>query len=151
MKRRKRRSSIVVACNLNQWSRITQAYNNACIKCWATPKHLTKDHVIPQSKGGKGGLSNIQPMCGPCNNWKGSSHVDFRVILHERNPSRFPHPHDNTGYRAWLSDLVHYYRGGGWTIEIVYKQSVVWQLWAKKHDPTLVMKLIWECNKRSSK
>lgn len=32
---------------------------------------LTKDHIIPKSKGGKNNLSNYQTMCSPCNNKKG--------------------------------------------------------------------------------
>ena len=32
---------------------------------------MTKDHVIPASKGGKNLLSNLQPMCKKCNEIKG--------------------------------------------------------------------------------
>ena len=31
---------------------------------------MTKDHIIPKSKGGKNELSNYQPMCTYCNNEK---------------------------------------------------------------------------------
>jgi 5-methylcytosine-specific restriction endonuclease McrA len=31
---------------------------------------LTKDHIIPRSKGGKNKLSNYQPMCIHCNKKK---------------------------------------------------------------------------------
>jgi 5-methylcytosine-specific restriction endonuclease McrA len=34
---------------------------------------MTKDHVVPKSRGGKNTLSNYQPMCAPCNTAKGSS------------------------------------------------------------------------------
>lgn len=32
---------------------------------------MTKDHIIPKSKGGTWRLSNMQPMCAPCNVEKG--------------------------------------------------------------------------------
>ena len=34
---------------------------------------LTKDHIIPKSRGGKDHLNNLQPMCTRCNEKKGSS------------------------------------------------------------------------------
>jgi len=33
---------------------------------------MTKDHIIPKSKGGKDALTNYQTMCSPCNVQKGS-------------------------------------------------------------------------------
>lgn len=33
---------------------------------------MTIDHIIPKSRGGKGVMSNLQPMCFNCNNRKGS-------------------------------------------------------------------------------
>lgn len=34
---------------------------------------MTKDHIIPQSKGGKNHLDNYQPMCERCNKNKGNN------------------------------------------------------------------------------
>lgn len=33
---------------------------------------MTKDHIVPRSKGGTNYLSNLQTMCAPCNHDKGS-------------------------------------------------------------------------------
>lgn len=33
---------------------------------------MTKDHIMPSTRGGVDNLSNYQPMCGPCNTEKGS-------------------------------------------------------------------------------
>jgi hypothetical protein len=34
---------------------------------------MTKDHIIPKSKGGRDHVSNMQTMCTPCNKAKGAS------------------------------------------------------------------------------
>lgn len=34
---------------------------------------MTKDHIIPRSKGGADHLDNYQTMCSPCNSKKGSN------------------------------------------------------------------------------
>lgn len=34
---------------------------------------MTKDHIIPKSKGGKNELSNYNTMCSPCNGDKGDA------------------------------------------------------------------------------
>ena len=36
---------------------------------------MTKDHIIPKSKGGKKSLYNMQPMCATCNTKKGNKLV----------------------------------------------------------------------------
>lgn len=35
---------------------------------------MTKDHILPISRGGKDGLYNLQPMCLHCNNTKGNEY-----------------------------------------------------------------------------
>ena len=37
---------------------------------------MTKDHILPKSKGGKNHLDNYQTMCINCNNKKGNTIVD---------------------------------------------------------------------------
>ena len=41
-----------------------------CVYCGRVAKNLTKDHVVPKSKGGATGASNIVLACKPCNQVK---------------------------------------------------------------------------------
>lgn len=50
--------------------RIWERDNFTCKHC-KTRKHLTIDHIIPESKGGKLVDSNLQTLCRRCNSKKG--------------------------------------------------------------------------------
>ena len=41
---------------------------------------MTKDHIIPKSKGGRDELSNYQTMCIRCNNFKGSMDISIEHL-----------------------------------------------------------------------
>jgi 5-methylcytosine-specific restriction endonuclease McrA len=60
-----------------EWTALCKHYHNRCLRCGKRRK-LTADHVIPVSKGGSSNISNIQPLCGPCNSSKGIKSTDFR-------------------------------------------------------------------------
>lgn len=53
-----------------QWRQIKAEWNYCCAYCGAKPLSLTKDHVIPLSKGGPHTASNIVPACKSCNSTK---------------------------------------------------------------------------------
>jgi 5-methylcytosine-specific restriction endonuclease McrA len=48
---------------------------------------LTRDHVVPMSRGGANGWANVVTACSPCNNRKGS-HLPDEVAMH---PAHLPH------------------------------------------------------------
>ena len=54
---------------LKEWDDIKNFYENKCKYCGAKTK-LTKDHIIPLSKGGTDFIENIQPLCHSCNSKK---------------------------------------------------------------------------------
>jgi hypothetical protein len=59
----------------SEWEKIKQAADGRCHYCRRKTKRLTKDHVIPLSKGGLDVASNIVPACLRCNLSKGSKIV----------------------------------------------------------------------------
>ena len=54
----------------HEWELLKIQYNNTCPACMDKSKKLTKDHIIPISKGGSNNIENIQPLCKRCNSKK---------------------------------------------------------------------------------
>jgi 5-methylcytosine-specific restriction endonuclease McrA len=61
-----------------QWEALCATYGHGCLCCGSKTKKLTRDHVIPISAGGSNEISNIQPLCLPCNLRKGRRVIDYR-------------------------------------------------------------------------
>src|ERR1039458_1105294 len=52
-----------------QFLALCNKYGNVCLCCHKR-RQLGPDHVIPFCKGGTNHLSNVQPLCWPCNHKK---------------------------------------------------------------------------------
>lgn len=62
---------------LQEWRDLCKKHGNRCLRCNKRRK-LTPDHVVPVSKGGTSDISNIQPLCKPCNSAKKTKSTDYR-------------------------------------------------------------------------
>ena len=68
-KRELRKKQIGGSHTLGEWENLKAQYNWTCPACNKNePKiKLTRDHIIPISKGGSDNIENIQPLCISCN------------------------------------------------------------------------------------
>lgn len=78
----RRRSRVLGAegsFDTKQWKEILSFYSpdGNCLHC-RKQEALTLDHVVPLSKGGRGSISNIQPLCKSCNSSKHDKTIDYR-------------------------------------------------------------------------
>ena len=67
--RRYRQKGIGGSHTLEEWENLKQRYSNRCAIC-KNKKRLTRDHIIPITKGGTNNILNIQPLCRQCNSRK---------------------------------------------------------------------------------
>lgn len=75
-----------------EWLSIVQRYRSCCVYCgaefhWMT---LTKDHILPKSRGGKSTNDNFAPACRACNQMKANlTPREYAAVLRIRgqNPS----------------------------------------------------------------
>lgn len=67
-----------------EWNALKKRYRYRCVRCSKKEDpekpetKLTADHVIPLSMGGVRNITNIQPLCRPCNQAKGHLTTDYR-------------------------------------------------------------------------
>lgn len=64
-----------------EFKHMCDQYDNRCLRCGRTDLPLEPDHIIPLSwDGSSNDISNIQPLCGPCNQSKKDRHaIDYRT------------------------------------------------------------------------
>lgn len=66
---------------------------NTCMYCGGTfaPSELTRDHVVPRSRGGRDAWGNVSTACRPCNARKGGrtpEEADMPLLALPYTPSR---------------------------------------------------------------
>lgn len=61
-----------------EWQTLCSYYMDQCLSCGEIPDLLTRDHVVPITKGGSDDISNIQPLCAGCNSRKHTKIIDYR-------------------------------------------------------------------------
>lgn len=65
---------------LAEWKELKMKFGGRCANC-LEEKPLTKDHIIPLSKGGTDYITNIQPLCRNCNSQKWTFIVENPELL----------------------------------------------------------------------
>jgi 5-methylcytosine-specific restriction endonuclease McrA len=79
--RRARLAGLDATLTEAEWHSILEHFSHACAYCLRTDRPLTKEHVIPVSRGGAYIAENIVPACGSCNSKK--QHRPVWVMLRE--------------------------------------------------------------------
>lgn len=79
--RRMRMLNVVGSHTPQEFEELCQKYNYRCLRCGTQTTDLAEDHIVPVGNTEKQGtdyISNIQPLCQPCNSKKHTKVMDFR-------------------------------------------------------------------------
>lgn len=86
-KKRKLRMKEIPGSHTHQeWKELLRSYNWKCVYCGITmvektgPDQITRDHIIPVTKGGTDDIENIVPACRSCNSKK-NDRIDYLPLL----------------------------------------------------------------------
>ncbi len=60
-----------------EWLELCDRFGWRCVRCREI-RPLSRDHVVPISRGGNNRIANIQPLCVPCNCCKHAKTIDWR-------------------------------------------------------------------------
>ncbi len=65
-----------------EWETLKRGYNYMCLCCKQQEPFvkLSEDHIVPLVMGGSNDISNIQPLCLPCNMRKHTKTIDFTKL-----------------------------------------------------------------------
>jgi len=77
-----RKSGAKGSHTLQEWLDLKNQYGHTCPRCGVKEPNikLSTDHIIPLSQGGLNYISNIQPLCKPCNSSKHVRTIKFSPI-----------------------------------------------------------------------
>ena len=56
--------------SVEEWNQLLCRHEYKCVHCGRSDIKITKDHIIPLTRGGSNWIENIQPLCQPCNSSK---------------------------------------------------------------------------------
>lgn len=69
--------------SIGEWETLKAQYDWICLGCGKREPEirLTRDHIVPISRGGTDNIENIQPLCKPCNSKKNTRLIKFNPTI----------------------------------------------------------------------
>ena len=75
-RRRARKISASGIHTASEWRSLKEQYGHRCFYCGKPSQRLTRDHLVPLSRGGDDDIINIVPACRSCNSRKGPRTIE---------------------------------------------------------------------------